>query len=516
MVGEVHMGIGKRAFLYVTRKRMRSILLFLLFFASGLFFLMGLSIKQVAKKAAEDFQKTLTTGLRIEGKMVDPSSLWNISKNEKGEDIIRYHAPLMMEEHIEEFLAIEGVKGFYSEDMACLSAYTGLSLRPGYYSWCQNVAHENVPLEGDITKEFQDYLIEESYNADKVKAQSNGFLGVYDSEWHPAFINGAVELVEGRHIRIGDKAKAVISDKLAENNNLKLGDKIKAQNTDIFTGEFYGSIYETEIVGIFHINFEQPITPDKTLEWDILENSVFCTPEFDFWSRHEGQLHKDMPVTAEESDKRLYTVVLFLEEPALLDNVKEKLLAMDSIDWNYYDMGTYDKDYQTAAAPLLSMMRISDLLAVIPAIGTLAILSLVLMIWMRSRSYEIGILSSIGIKKKTILLQFFTECCGIAAAAFLAALLCSGSAIKLAGDALQAQLYSSGFEEKYEVVVQLETSQMDINLLPQAKGDALDYPVTPGEACFVFLILTGTAAITSVLSSGRMIGQRPWEVLHRK
>ena len=81
---------------------------------------------------------------------------------------------------------------------------------------------------------------------------------------------------------------------------------------------------------------------------------------------------------------------------------------------------------------------------------------------------------------------------------------------------MQAQLYSSGFEEKYEVVVQLETSQMDINLLPQAKGDALDYPVTPGEACFVFLILTGTAAITSVLSSGRMIGQRPWEVLHRK
>ena len=104
-------------------------------------------------------------------------------------------------------------------------------------------------------------------------------------------------------------------------------------------------------------------------------------------------------------NKSAYTVVLFLEEPALLDNVKEKLLAMDSIDWNYYDMGTYDKDYQTAAAPLLSMMRISDLLAVIPAIGTLAILSLVLMIWMRSRSYEIGILSSIGIKKKTILLQ---------------------------------------------------------------------------------------------------------------
>ena len=66
MTGGMDMGVVKRAYLYVMRKKVRSILLFLIFFVSGLFLLTGLSIKQGAKKAAEDVRKTLTAGLRIE------------------------------------------------------------------------------------------------------------------------------------------------------------------------------------------------------------------------------------------------------------------------------------------------------------------------------------------------------------------------------------------------------------------------------------------------------------------
>lgn len=60
------MGIFRRAFLYITRKKMRSLLLFLIFFVTGLFLLTGNSIKRSAKEAAEDFQKTLKTGVRVE------------------------------------------------------------------------------------------------------------------------------------------------------------------------------------------------------------------------------------------------------------------------------------------------------------------------------------------------------------------------------------------------------------------------------------------------------------------
>lgn len=495
------MGVFKRAFLYVTRKKVRSVLLFLIFFVTGLFLLTGLSIKQSVEEAAEDFRKTLTTGLIVEQKMIDPETVWDIQINEKGEEIITYKVPLMMEEHIEEFLAIEGVSGFYCDKIGYETGYTGLALRPGYEAWCLGIIEGTVPLEGDVTKEFRDYLMEEdNHKAVEVGAHTNSFINVYDSSHHPAFINGAVELTEGRHVKTGDEAKVLISDELAEKNGLNIGDKIEVRNSDIFTGEFYGSVYETEIIGVFHINFEQTVTEDKTYESEILANTFFSAPDIGFWASHEYQIQHNMDVIARESDRRLSSIVLFVEDPALLDSVKEKLLAIDSVDWSNYNFGIYDRDYQTAAEPLLSMIKTSTLLAVIPAVGVFVILSLIMVIWMRSRKYEIRILSSIGMKKSGILRQFMIECCVLAVTAFFAAVLLAGPAIKLAGDGLQTWFYSAGNEEGYEVDVPPGVVEMNINMLPPAKGEAFSYAVTPRQTCLVFALMTGTAMVSIFIS----------------
>lgn len=497
----------------MTRKKVRSILLFLIFFVTGIFLLTGLSIRQSAEKAAEDFRKTLTTGLSVEQNMIDPETVWDIRLNEKGEEIITYRVPFIMEEHIEDFLAIEGVSGFYCDKIGYETGYTGLALHPGYQTWCLGIIDGTIPLEGEVTKEFRDYLIEECKKATEVGAHTNSFINVYDSSHHPAFINGAVELKEGRHVEIGDEAKVVISDELAERNGLCIGDKIEVRNSDVFTGEFYGSVYETEIIGVFHINFEQTVTESKTYENEILANTIFSAPDISLWARHEYQVQYDMDVVARESDRRLSDIVLFVEDPALLDSVKEKLLAMDSIDWSNYNFGTYDRDYQTAAAPLLSMIKISGLLAVIPAAGALIILSLVMVIWMRSRKYEIGILSSIGVKKSGILKQFMIECCVIAVMAFLAAVWLAGPAIKLAGNGLQTRFYSSGNAEGYEVEIKPGVDEMNIHMLPPAEGEALSNAVTPRQACRVFVFMTGTAAVFVFLSSGKTLRRKPVELL---
>ena len=157
----MYMGTWKRAYLYVTRKRMRSMLLFLIFLTAGLFLFIGISIRRSAGEAAEDFQKTLKTGLRVEGMIVDAAAAMDITDNEKGEKVIRYKIPFMMEEHIEEFLAIDGVSGFYCESMERMNGYTGLSLHPGYYAWCMDIISGKIPVEGEITKEFRDYLVNE-------------------------------------------------------------------------------------------------------------------------------------------------------------------------------------------------------------------------------------------------------------------------------------------------------------------------------------------------------------------
>ena len=513
MTGGMDMGVFRRAFLYVTRKKVRSLLLFLIFFVTGLFLLTGISMKRSAKEAAEDFQKTLKTGLRVEstgGPSIDVEETFD----ENGEKVINYAADLIREHHIEEFLAIEGVSGFYCDNLQRHQAYTGLSLHPGYCSQGLDIADGKIPLEDDEMKEYQEYVISERKSYE-TQSQTNSFLGVYDSEWHPAFVNGAVELVEGSHIRVNDRQKVIISDEVAEKNNLKVGDKITAQLADYFTGERFGKTYETEVVGIFHINFEQKVL-DTTFEVDILANIFFSTQDVWTWWRREWQIHDNTTIFAPIEDDIVCLMTIFVEDPSYLDSVKEKLLAIDSIDWQYYNFEVYDKDYQTAAAPLLSMMKISDLLTVIPAVGILLVLYLTLAIWMRSRKREIGILFSMGVKKNALLKQFLIECLSIGAAAFAAALLLSGPVTKLVGDGLQTLFYSAGGTEKYEVEIERGTDNMYVNMMPPSKGEALPYAVTAGEVGFVLLLLFGTASAAVLASSTEILGQKPREILERK
>ena len=507
------MGIWKRAYLYITRKKVRSILLFFIFLVVGLFLLTGISIRKSAGEEADNFRKTLTTGIRVES--IAGSVPYEDIIDENGEKVIDYKASLIREHHIEEFLAIEGVSGFYCNNLQSETAYTGLTLHPGFNSGCLDIINGKASLEETVSEEEIEYMVEnrKCYETD---ARSNRFLMTYDSEWNPAFINGGVELVEGRHIRVNDEAKVVISDEVANKNGLKVGDQITAQLSDVFTGELYGRKYETEIVGIFHINFDQAVLPDKTYENDILANTFFSTPDIDSWSRREYQVEYGYTVHAPVSDDVVCLLTIFVEDPVYLDSVKEKLLAMDSIDWEYYTFGVYDKDYQTAAAPLLSMMKVSNLLVIVPAVGVLVILYLVLAIWMRSRKNEIGILISTGMKKNALRQQFLLECCSIAAAAFFTALLLAGPVTKLAGNGLQKMFYSSGETEKYEVEIEMYTSDMYINLLPPKEGEALLYEVTWREACTVFLILVGTAAAAVLASSAELTGQKPREILGKR
>ena len=55
------MGVCKRAWLYLVRKKLRSGILFFLLFAAGLFLLVGGSVRMGADLACEDIKKSLTS-----------------------------------------------------------------------------------------------------------------------------------------------------------------------------------------------------------------------------------------------------------------------------------------------------------------------------------------------------------------------------------------------------------------------------------------------------------------------
>ena len=495
------MGICRRACLYISRKKARSIILFLIMFLMGLFMLVGVLIRTSAAKAAEDVRKSITTGVVFQLIDVAGGSIYQLVPNEEGEMVRTLKVPLLTRSGLEEILKIDGVQGYYTQ-MGYETLYTGLDVHPGGYTNSPDTMAEDGgdadgQSEGDV------------YNFD-VYSHVNGFYLVDVGQWHPFFINGALQLVEGRNIEAEDNRKAVISEELAQRNGLKIGDTIESRNFDFVTGELFGTSFESEIIGIFKINFQQDLS-EWTSEDAILANIIFADREMRYWAQVEFNKHINRQVLAKESYDTLDNLTVFVDDPLMLDSVKEKILAIDKVDWSYYDFKEYDHDYKVAAGPLNTMVTLSTVLIMAMALGLLIILSLVLTMWIRSRKREMGILSSLGIKRQAILAQFVLESCMVAVAAFLVAGLLAKPVTGAIGNALTKSVNATISEQPYEVKND-NISAIQVNKVPTEQV-ALEYDLTPGTLIVVFLIMLSVTVISVSISYIRIRGRRPRDIL---
>lgn len=204
------MSVFKRAILYLTRKKMRSILLFLLLFFMGLFMLTGLSIRSSADQAAEEMRKSISSGLEIKMAAVPGEEIYAISYNEDGELVRTLKHPLITESVAEKLSLLPGVSGYYSE-MGAEMLYTGLDVVPGSFT-----------EELKMLEESGEPADSEQIASSSAWSKANDFHIVQGSEYYPYFRNGAFELIAGRHLHIDDTRKILISEELAARNGLKI------------------------------------------------------------------------------------------------------------------------------------------------------------------------------------------------------------------------------------------------------------------------------------------------------
>ena len=94
------MGIWKRAYLYIRRKKTRSMKLFLIFFLTGILLLTGLSVRRGAAEEAGKIRSSLAAGLTLICRPMDPYKMFDISTNEKGETVFLHKLPLVTENRI--------------------------------------------------------------------------------------------------------------------------------------------------------------------------------------------------------------------------------------------------------------------------------------------------------------------------------------------------------------------------------------------------------------------------------
>ena len=205
------------------------------------------------------------------------------------------------------------------------------------------------------------------------------------------FSSGVFSLLKGKMIEATDVHKIMIHEELASKNQLNLGDTITLDVIQQETGEKKKVDYE--IVGIFSGKKQETYTG---LTSDFSENTVFT----DYQSIHQ--------LFASELGEVVTGLNIYASSSEELLKMKQAIEALP-FNWEEFVIEDQKQDFDDILESITGLQSMVQWMTVGILIAGAVVLSLMLMLSVRERIYEIGILLSIGIHKAWIIGKFFVE-----------------------------------------------------------------------------------------------------------
>lgn len=244
-------------------------------------------------------------------------------------------------------------------------------------------------INGNVIESKQkikrDYLSKDLKNLVAIESTSNTKKNIL-------FNSGVFSLKEGRHINKDDVDKILVHSEFAKKNNLKLKDKVSLQLINMIKNKTIIKEHKFEIVGIFTGKKQEKYTG---LSSDFSENMMFT----DYKSSQKAlNTQKDI----------VNKLTIFASSPKEMKTTITKIKKIQ-VDWSKYTISKNNNAYREALDALNGVKHIIKIMTYSIMIGGSVILSLILILWLRERIYEIGILLSIGISKLEIIAQFILE-----------------------------------------------------------------------------------------------------------
>lgn len=202
-------------------------------------------------------------------------------------------------------------------------------------------------------------------------------------------------LTSGAVFTSDDENATIISYELAELNDLKVGDTITLQNTDTDKN------ITLNIVGIYDTSSDENQSQENNF---MMNNSNKLYTNF---STAEKFLSED---DYNDGNYTISSCVYYLKDPNSYDAfIKEaNTLVTDLTDKNLklsIDQTTYDQ----MVGAISGVGSFSNVVFWVVVGASVLIITLVINIQVRERNYEIGVLLSLGEKKKKITMQILTE-----------------------------------------------------------------------------------------------------------
>ena len=335
----------KNALRYVTRKKNRTIIVFIILTIVLSCLYSSLSVLKSSGKMEESLYKTSNSSLAL-------------TRKDNG--------------HFEanKFKDIEKIK----EIDEVVYQYFGLAVPKGQ----KVVEGEQKVQREDLPSEFKNILAVE---------------GATSTKRNVLFSSGVFTIKEGRHIEKKDVNKVLVHEEFAKKNNLKLHDKIGLEFVEIGNTEA-NKEQQFEIVGIFSGKKQEMYTGMSS---DFSENNIFVD--------YEGA----QSAIGRAGDKKIVNKISLFSETA--DKMKASMDKIKEIDapWEDYNLEKDSNAFEEALESVTGIKHIIKIMTYAIMIGGVVVLSLILILWLRERIYEIGILLSIGVSKAKIIGQFILE-----------------------------------------------------------------------------------------------------------
>ena len=421
----------KNAIAYVTRKKKRTVILFIILTVVLSFLYSSLSIM----KSSGELEKTLYHA---------SNSSLSITKK----DVNGY----FKSSQFKNLNKIKGVKGIVYQ-------YDGLS---------KLVNGKVIEAQGMVMRED---LSDEMKNVLALRATSNA---AKDS----LFTSKVFNMTKGRNISENDRNSIVVHEAFAKKNKLKLGDTVDMRFFKPDSSSADEKKYKYKIIGMFSGRKQETYTG---LSSDFSENMVFVDYE---------SAQKSMGMKGD--NRILNKISVFSDSPSSLEKIfKEvnKIVVHDSS----FNVAKDNGAFKDILESLSSIKHVISIMTLSIMAGGITVLALILILWLRERVHEIGILLSIGVRKISIVGQFITELLIVSLpAALVSAILGSLVLNKIIGSLL---------------------NNKDMGMLSRSIIDSKNIIVNLMNFSQSYLLLLLVILISVVIASAMILIRKPKEIL---
>ena len=293
------------------------------------------------------------------------------------------------------------------------------------------------------------------------------------------FSSRVFTIKEGKNIEENDKNSIIVHEEFAKQNNLKLGDEVDLELLDI---EKSGKIksHKFKIIGIFSGKKQETYTG---LSSDFSENMVFVD-----YSTSQEILNKS------ENNKIANKILMYSGSAESTDLALNKLKELKIDESKYF----VEKDSNAFEESLESVSGIKHIIKIMTysiMLGGIIVLSLILILWLRERIYEIGIFLSIGTSKIQIIMQFIFELLFISIPSIISSLFLGNVLIKVIAGGL----------------INSENSMISGGNLINDSSFMLNI-TTLGQS---YLILISIIVLSVVFASSLILIKKPKEILSK-